>query len=61
MARVQQSLMITSLIVNMYVCLSVKGLQLKYTGLQVVYMPFWHVPLMHECNRRLSGQNLMPE
>ena len=30
----------------MYVCLSVTGLRLKYTGLHIVYVPFWHVPLM---------------
>ena len=29
----------------MYVCLSVTGLQLKYTGLRIVYVPLWHVPL----------------
>ena len=30
----------------MYVCLSVTGLRLKFTGLCIVYIPFWHVPLM---------------
>ena len=30
----------------MYVCLSVTGLRLKYTGLRRVYVPFWHVLLM---------------
>ena len=29
----------------MYICLSVTGLRLKYTGLRVVYVPLWHVPL----------------
>ena len=29
----------------MYVCLSVTGLRLKYTGLRIVYVPLWHVPL----------------
>ena len=27
----------------MYVCLSVMGLRLKYTGLCIVYVPLWHV------------------
>ena len=30
----------------MYVCLSVTGLLLKYTGLRIVCEPFRHVPLM---------------
>ena len=30
----------------MYVCLSVTGLQLKYTDLRIVYVPFCHMPLM---------------
>ena len=30
----------------MYVCMSITGLQLKYTGLRIVYVPLWHVPLM---------------
>ena len=32
----------------MYVCLSVTGLRLKYTGLRIVYMyiPFMDMPLM---------------
>ena len=30
----------------MYVCLSVTGLRLKYTGLRIVYVPLWHMPLM---------------
>ena len=30
----------------MYVCMSVMGLQLKYMDLCIVYVPFWHVPLM---------------
>ena len=29
----------------MYVCLSVTGLQLKYTGLGIVYVPVWHMLL----------------
>ena len=29
----------------MYVCLSVMGLRLKYTGLRIVYVPLRHVPL----------------
>ena len=32
--------------VCMYVCLSVTGLRLKYTGLCIVYIPFCHMPLM---------------
>ena len=30
----------------MYVCLSVTGLRLKYTGLRIVFVPFWHMLLM---------------
>ena len=30
----------------MYVCMSITGLQLKYRGLCIVYVPFCRVPLM---------------
>ena len=37
--------------VCMYACMSVMGLQLKYTGLHIVYIPLWHVPLkMPSCD-----------
>ena len=29
----------------MFVCLSITGLRLKYTGLGIVYVPVWHVLL----------------
>ena len=38
------------------VCLSVTGLQLKYMGLRIVYIPFWHMPFMapsRYCNEGL--------
>ena len=30
----------------MYVCLFVISLRLKYMGLHIVYVPFWHVTFM---------------
>ena len=35
-----------SLRLCLYVCMSVTGLRLKYTGLRIVYVPLQHVPLM---------------
>ena len=32
--------------VCMYACMSVTGLRLKCTDLHIVYVPYWHVPLI---------------
>jgi len=34
------------LCLTLYVCLFVTGLRLKYAGLHIVYIPFWHMLLM---------------
>ena len=43
----------------MYVYLFVTSLQLKYTGLCIVYISFWHMPLMVSIlrwrTRRIEG------
>ena len=51
----------------LYVCLSITGLRLKNTGLRIVYLPFWHVPLMmpsqwrSRTGRREDETRLSPE
>ena len=44
--------------VCMYVCLSVTGLRLKYTGLHIVYVPLRHVPLMMIEDSEDTGRGL---
>ena len=44
--------------VCMYVCMSVTGLRLKYTGLRIAYIPLRHVPLMMIEDSEDTGRGL---
>ena len=42
----QSKVVLVCVYVCMYVCMSATGLRLKCTDLHIVYVPYWHVPLI---------------
>ena len=40
--QARRALVGLSLRLCLYVCMSVTGLRLKYTGLRILYVPLWH-------------------